>query len=701
MKFNQLKWLGAGALSVALAACGSGSDSRPELPGAPAPGGNNSSSSSSSSSVGGEEPGGVILHETFDVTDSAEFFSVNYRPLPDAANNDPHPAMYYPIAGFNLNPDPALPAVDPRILVGDGKLTITSSSRFSIGQHYVEKAGVTPPNGDWREGTTTGFDTAALGALNLSQPWKISFCLVNVTSSDANSKVEFYIDNNTSGLANSRHGNNNRILSVSTPLYVTHIGSRVVVSVPGGATPVADRNNTALEQNKSTNSFLQFRVSGANDQTTVTISDLWIGNQSAEAPTACQAGDHLSLNPPANAPSAPSVTAGDSQLTVTWSAVERASGYDVAWNTTDTPPTVSSQIQSTSNLERTLTGLTNGTPYYVFVRAKNAGGVTAWSSATAATPVAAVVVPDAPTGLAAQAGNGQVLVSWDEVSGSLDYTLAYGTSNDVIGAIEIPEIAGTSRVVDGLMDNTTYYFFVSARNSAGSGSYSDGVSATTLAPVSWTSSELDIFGDAGSAPTGSLSEVDGKVTVTATGGNFSASGGFRMYFANQEMTVPFYIEARVASVDVNFDGTGAGNAYGYGLAVIESLTANSGGTTYETSVPRYATLGVFPTANPIVFTGSRANKVANQGGTRSRTDAPVTVGSTLMRIEITETNVVRCVHDPVLGWERLAGTSSWNTGVAVPTSWYAGFYSAPRDETTVVFDEVAHGILTETACPAP
>lgn len=478
MKFDQLRWLGASALSVLLVACGGGSDSRPELPGAPSAPASSApaSSAGSSSSAGNEEPGGVILHETFNVIDSAEFFSATYKPLPGAASNDPHPAMYFPIAGFNLNPDPTLPATDPRILVGDGKLTITSSSRFSIGQHYVEKAGITPPNGEWREGTTTGYDNAALGALDLSQPWKISFCLVNVSSTDDASKVELYVDNNTSGLANSRHGNSNRILSVTTKSYVSHIGSRVEVSVPGAALPVPDRSNTALPN--ATNSFLQFRVSGANDQSTVTISDLWIGRQDAEAPTACQAGDHLNLNPPASAPTAPTVTAGDSLLTVNWTAVERASAYDVAWNTTNTPPTESSQIVSASGLERALTGLTNGTTYYVFVRAKNAGGVTEWSASTVGVPVPAVVVPDAPTGLVAEAGNTQVEISWTLDPAVTAYQVAQNTTATppASGSADwVESSAEGSHTFTGLTNDLEYHFFVRAENSAG---YSEVASVT-------------------------------------------------------------------------------------------------------------------------------------------------------------------------------------------------------------------------------
>ena len=702
MKTEQFKWLSASALSVLLAACGGGgSDSRPELPGAPssaassAPSSAPASSSGSSSSAGGS-PDGVILHETFDVVDSAEFFSPGYKPLPGAANDDPHPAMYFPIAGFELDPDPENP-VDPRILVGEGKLTITSSSRFSIGQHYLVRAGATPPNGEWREGTTTGFDSGALGVFDLSQPWKISFCLVNVTTGDANSKLELYVDNNTSSLANSRLGNNNRILSVATESYVSHVGSRVEVSVPGGAMPVPDRTNTAMSE--ATQSFLQFRVSGATGQSTVTISDLWIGLQSAAAPTDCEAGDHLNLNPPAAAPAAPTITAGDSQLTVTWDAVDRASGYDVAWNTTATPPTEASQIFSVSGLERVITGLNNGTNYYVFVRAKNAGGATAWSDATLGTPVAAAVVPDVPAGLTATAGNGQVLVEWDAVPGVLDYTLAYGTANNVATAAEITGITATSYVVTGLSDATTYYFFISARNSAGNSSYSASVSATTAAAVSWATNNLDLFGDAGTAPSGTLLEDGSEITVTAEGGNFSSDTGFRMFFASKQLDVPFYIQARIASVDVNASGTGAGNAYGYGLAVIESLTPNAGGTDYATSVPRFATTGVFPTGDPITFSGSRAHKLANQSGTRSRSNVTATVGSTLFRIEVTATGVVRCSYNPDNDtWSR-DNSSSWNADVAIPDSWHAGFFSAPRDETTVVFDQVEHGMLVDSACP--
>src|SRR5690606_17705267 len=153
------------------------------------------------------------------------------------------------------------------------------------------------------------------------------------------------------------------------------------------------------------------------------------------------------------------------------------------------------------------------------------------------------------------------------------------------------------------------------------------------------------------------------------------------------------------AVDVNGSGTGAGNAFGLGLAVVDSLTPNAGGTDYATRVQRFPTAVVFPAGYPDIVSDSPADTLANPSGNRSRSNVTATVGSTLFRIEVTATSVVRCSYHPDNDtWSR-DNSSSWNADVAIPDSWHAGFFSAPRDETTVVFDQVEHGMLVDSACP--
>src|SRR5690606_7650537 len=96
----------------------------------------------------------------------------------------------------------------------------------------------------------------------------------------------------------------------------------------------------------------------------------------------------------------------------------------VAWNTA----TQGSQIQtctSTGALTCTLTGLSNGTTYYITIDATNAAG-----TSTRSTPRVAVVYTGAPgrvSGVAGTSGNGQVSLTWNAgtagASAVTDYTV--------------------------------------------------------------------------------------------------------------------------------------------------------------------------------------------------------------------------------------------------------------------------------------
>ncbi len=101
-----------------------------------------------------------------------------------------------------------------------------------------------------------------------------------------------------------------------------------------------------------------------------------------------------------NRPSAPRLTRGDTEITVTWTAPAEnhsaISSYDVAYcNYTDDDDRCSAvggdwqdPVPHTdlASLSATLTSLTNGKSYRVRVRALNAQGKGAWSSPAAATP---------------------------------------------------------------------------------------------------------------------------------------------------------------------------------------------------------------------------------------------------------------------------------------------------------------------------
>ena len=99
-------------------------------------------------------------------------------------------------------------------------------------------------------------------------------------------------------------------------------------------------------------------------------------------------------------PAAPTVTAGDTQLTVTWTApadhgyiIVRYSVEYRATGATNWTEVRRAWALGDTTLSYTIENLTNGSPYEVRVLATSIAGNSAWSDSTTGTPAAAVVQP--------------------------------------------------------------------------------------------------------------------------------------------------------------------------------------------------------------------------------------------------------------------------------------------------------------------
>jgi ABC-type transport system substrate-binding protein len=124
-------------------------------------------------------------------------------------------------------------------------------------------------------------------------------------------------------------------------------------------------------------------------------------------------------------------------------------------------------------------GLTNGQVYYFTVAAVNAAGAGTNASETSAMPIGP---PDAPTGLQAAAGNGQITLTWTAPannSGSpiTGYKIYRGLSS---GSETLETTVGnvTTFTDTGLTNGQAYYYTVSAVNGLGEGAKSAEQTAT-------------------------------------------------------------------------------------------------------------------------------------------------------------------------------------------------------------------------------
>jgi hypothetical protein len=126
--------------------------------------------------------------------------------------------------------------------------------------------------------------------------------------------------------------------------------------------------------------------------------------------------------------------------------------------------------------------------------------------------------PDAPGGVKAVAGNGQVTVSWNAVPGATSYNLYYSTSPGVskLNGTKITGVA-TPYSMTSLINGTPYYFVVTAVNGDNESFESAQVSATPSLPVP-------------PAPEGA-SAVAGNGQVTLSWNGVSAATSYNLYYS--------------------------------------------------------------------------------------------------------------------------------------------------------------------------
>src|ERR1700744_5083614 len=110
-------------------------------------------------------------------------------------------------------------------------------------------------------------------------------------------------------------------------------------------------------------------------------------------------------------------TPGDAVVTLTWTASEGATGYNVKRATSDGGPYIQlAELSAPTANGYTDSSVTNGTTYYYVVQTLTAAGSSANSAQVSATPGAPGGSPAAPTNLTATAGNAMVSLTWTAVA---------------------------------------------------------------------------------------------------------------------------------------------------------------------------------------------------------------------------------------------------------------------------------------------
>ena len=187
--------------------------------------------------------------------------------------------------------------------------------------------------------------------------------------------------------------------------------------------------------------------------------------------------------PPSVPQTAPTITAGSGQLTVSWQAVEGASAYEVWAGTTTNNNAATKLGNDVSALSTVITGLTNGVTYYVWIKAKNSAGTSGFSPMASGTPQAYALPPQAPAAPTVDLGSGQITVTWGAVQSAVSYEVWFGTTNDSGSSSKYGSDISISLsvIISGLNNGTTYYVWIKAKNSYGASAFSPAASGKPIA----------------------------------------------------------------------------------------------------------------------------------------------------------------------------------------------------------------------------
>jgi len=203
-------------------------------------------------------------------------------------------------------------------------------------------------------------------------------------------------------------------------------------------------------------------------------------------------------------------TATSTSISLTWSAVTGATGYDIE---------VDGVVKSTTTATYAHSGLTANTSHSYRVRSKNSGGASDWSSPI--TPM--TLLGTIPANIRFVSTSTSIILTWDAVKDATGYDV------EADGTI-IENETGTSYTHNGLTPNTAHKYRVRARSSSNISAWSALVSRYTAPAIpanlnvtAVTSAAITLTWSAVTGATGYDIEVDGVVKST-TAATFAHTG---------------------------------------------------------------------------------------------------------------------------------------------------------------------------------
>ncbi|MDR2143681.1 MAG: SUMF1/EgtB/PvdO family nonheme iron enzyme [Treponema sp.] len=172
--------------------------------------------------------------------------------------------------------------------------------------------------------------------------------------------------------------------------------------------------------------------------------------------SSCPQPTGVGLEPPA-VPAAPALRPGNNKLILSWPAVRGADSYEVFCGKTETGVSLAQTVNVPA---AAISGLENGTTYYLRLRAKNSAGTSGFSPSVTGEPALQLPSPSLIR------GDTRLSISWAAEDG-VNYEVWYGVSGDHgaagkwAGPVTSLGITAAATIT-GLANGTAYHVWIKA-----------------------------------------------------------------------------------------------------------------------------------------------------------------------------------------------------------------------------------------------